>query len=88
MAFRVKTMRAAVAYMLIISSQLEANAYTSDGVVEASTGCTGLHNTTSPGTLVSEDEGTKLANRRLGRILLQDSSKLVTLIRLIRCNRT
>jgi hypothetical protein len=85
MATMAKTSWAAAAYLLITSSILAVDACTFGVVVEASTGSTAGYKTTSNGTtaLGSEDEGPKLANRKL----LQDSSKLVALISQARCNQ-
>jgi hypothetical protein len=70
-------MWAAVAYSVLITlAHLTVDAYTPDSV-KASTGCTGYN--ASGALLGSEDEGAKLASRKLGRTLLQDSSKLVAL---------
>jgi hypothetical protein len=57
---------------LVISALLAVDAY-AFGSVEAPTGCMG-HNTSS--VLGSEDEGAKMANRKFGRTLLQDSSEI------------
>jgi hypothetical protein len=72
-------MWASVAYSVLITlAQLTAvDAYTGDSV-KASTGCTAGYNASSA-LLGSEDDGAKLASRKLGRTLLQDSSKLVAL---------
>jgi hypothetical protein len=75
MAYRGKVMWAAVAYLLV-GSHVTVHAHTFDSVSESkdSTGCTGYN--ASSALSPEDDQGAKLANRKLGRTLLQDSSKL------------
>jgi hypothetical protein len=88
MAFKGNIVWAASAVAcLLIGSQFIVDAYTLDSVT-ASAGCTGHNNFSALGS--DADEGVwKLANRKLGRTLLQqqDSSTLVALM-LTLCNRT